>query len=241
MSLYRDQGVVLKTMRLGEADRIVTIASLGRGKLRAVAKGVRRTRSRFGGRLEPISNVSLLCWQGRELDVVTQAEVIDSFRSVREDLDRVARATSMLEAVDQVSQEGHASPRLYQMLVGALRTLGESDSDLVVPAFFWKLMDLEGCAPVLDCCAHCGAEVALVAFDMGEGGALCRSCRRGVALGPGALPLLRRILGGDLATVLREPSSPAAGEVGELATVAMEHHLERGLRSIRSMRALDRA
>ncbi len=239
MSLFRDQGVVLRSIRLGEADRIVSLMTEGHGKVRAVVKGVRKTKSRFGARLEPISHVSLLCWKGRELDVVTQAEVIDHFRPVREDLDRMARATAMLEAVDQLAQEAHPAPRLYQMLVGALRVLAERETPLVVAAFFWKVLDLEGSGPVLDSCARCGAEGPLVAFDLVEGGALCRSCRRGVAVSEEALSLIARILGGDLRGVLEEPPSPAAREIDHLALVSMESHLERRLRSLRSLRAYD--
>ena len=236
MTLYRDRGVVLRTYRLGEADRIVVILTEGHGKVRAVAKGVRKTKSRFGGRLEPVSHVSLLLYEGRELDIVTQAESIESFRPIREDLDRLARATTLLEAVDQVAQEREQNTRLYQMLVGALRSLAGADSTLLVPAFFWKLLSLEGFHPLLDACASCGSDESvapLVAFDLEEGGVLCRSCRRGAPLSPGALALVRRILGGDLARVLREDvdRGPAA-EVEALATRALEHHLERRLRSV---------
>ena len=235
MSLYRDQGVVLRTMRLGEADRIVTLVTAGHGKVRAVVKGVRKTKSRFGARLEPLSHVALLCWQGRELDVVTQAEVLDHLRIVREDLNRLSRATAMLEAVDQVAQERQANPRLYEMLVGALRALAARDAPLVVPAFFWKLLALEGYQPLLDACAICGAESPLVAFDLSEGGTLCRSCRRGVAVSPHALDLVRRILGGDLAGALEEPAGAATHEVEVLASSALEHHLERRLRALRML------
>ena len=104
------------------------------GKVRAVAKGVRRTTSRFGGRLEPLSHVSLLCWQGRELDIVNQAEVLDSFRQVREDLSRVTKAFSMLEVADRVSVERHATPRLYELLVRVLGSLaGETLRSLCPP------------------------------------------------------------------------------------------------------------
>jgi len=123
MGLYRDQGVVLRTIRLGESDRIVTLVTQGHGKVRAVAKGVRKTKSRFGGRLEPTSHVALLLYEGRELDIVTQAEALEHFRVIREDLDRLARATMLLEAVDAVVQEGEQDPQLYRMLLGALRTL----------------------------------------------------------------------------------------------------------------------
>ena len=122
MTQFRDRGVVLRTIRLGEADRIVTLMTEHHGKVRAVAKGVRRTTSKFGSRLEPLSHVALLGWQGRgDLDTINQVEVIDTFRPVREDLDRMSAALSMLEVVDQVGQERHANPRLYEMAVAGPR------------------------------------------------------------------------------------------------------------------------
>jgi DNA repair protein RecO (recombination protein O) len=233
VALYRDQGIVLRSIRLGEADRIVSFITEGRGKVRAVAKGVRKTKSRFGARLEPTVHVSLLLYEGRELDIVTQAETIDHFRSIREDLDRLTRATQMLEAVDQVVQERHANVALYQMLVGALRTLAARDAPLIVPAFFWKLLSLEGFHPLLDACAICGTPDDLVAFDLGHGGVLCRACGRGATtLSSEALDLIRRVLGGGLGAALKEPAGPATDEVAHLATRALEHHLERRLRSV---------
>ncbi len=232
MGLYRDQGVVLRTIRLGEADRIVTLVTRGHGKVRAVAKGVRKTKSRFGARLEPLSHVSLLLYEGRELDVVNQAETLDHFRVIREDLSRVGRASSMLEAVDQVAQEREPSPRLYQLLVGGLRALAASDTPLVLAAFFWKLLSLEGAHPLLDQCATCGTEEGLEAFDMGEGGVLCRGCRRGVPISADALRLLRLVLGGGLADALNQPAGPASVELEHLANRSLEHHLERRLRSL---------
>ena len=233
MPLYRDEGVVLRTHRLGESDRIVVFVTKGHGKVRAVAKGVRKTKSRFGGRLEPCSHVSMLLYEGRgELDIVSQAETVDHFRAVREDLDRMAAAMTLLEAVDQVAQEGEANVRLYQMLVGALRALAARSSPLLVPAFFWKLLSIEGAHPVLEQCVSCGSEDDLVAFDLAEGGVLCRSCRRGGPISPEALFMIQRVLGGDLARVLDEPESATTHEVGQLAIRAMELHLERKLRSL---------
>jgi DNA repair protein RecO (recombination protein O) len=237
MTLFRDRGVVLRTIRLGEADRIVTLMTEQHGKVRAVAKGVRRTMSKFGSRLEPLSHVALLGWQGRgDLDTINQVEVIDTFRPVREDLDRMSAAMSMLEVVDQIGQERHGNPRLYEMLVGAMTALAGHNSPMVAPAFFLKVLALEGSEPVLEVCVSCGEEDtdALVAFDLVEGGVLCRSCRRGRALSPGGLALLRRTLGGGLAGVLAEPRSPITDEVTALATEAMEAHLDRRLRSVRT-------
>jgi DNA repair protein RecO (recombination protein O) len=235
MSIYRDRAVVLRTIKLGEADRIVTLLTEGHGKVRAVAKGVRKTKSRFGARLEPTSHVALLLYEGRELDIVTQTDGLEHFRAIREDLDRLTRATALLEAVDQLAQERAPAPRLYTMLLGALRALAARDSALLVPAFFWKVLSAEGVHPLLDECARCGSPDDLVAFDLREGGVLCRMCRAGVPISADALALLRRILGGGLAACLAEPASNAASEVDHLATAAMEAHLERRLRSVTTL------
>jgi DNA repair protein RecO (recombination protein O) len=232
-TLHRDEGVVLRTYKLGEADRIVVLLTRGRGKVRGVAKGVRKTKSKFGGRLEPTSHVAVQLYEGRELDIVTQAETIDRFPSLRTDVDRFARASAMLETADQLVQEGEVNPRLYQMLVGALRTLDASDSPLVVPSFFWKVLALEGYRPEVDACVQCGDEdTPLVAFDMESGGLLCRTCRRGQSVSPEAVELLQMILGGRLNDALAQPSSPATHEIDHLATRTVEHHLERRLRSV---------
>jgi DNA repair protein RecO (recombination protein O) len=244
VSLYRDTGVVLRTYKMGEADRIIVLLTEAHGKVRAVAKGVRRTSSKFGARLEPLSHVALLMWRGRgELDIVNQAEVVDHFRPVREDLERMGQGLSMLEAVDQLAQEGHPDPRLYSMLVGALRALADPtlDPTLVPAAFFLKALVLEGATPVLEGCASCGRpaeEVELVAFDLTEGGALCRSCRRGRPMSADALALMRRILGGALRSTLRERPPPGAAEVVGLAIEAMEAHLDRQLRSVHTANGL---
>ena len=142
--LYRDEGVVLRAIKLGEADRIVTIFTQGHGKIRAVAKGIRKTTSKFGARLEPMSRVALQCYKGRDLDIVTQAESLDSNRVLREEYALLTRSVPMLEAVDQVAQDREPNPALYRMLTGALHALATTRNPLVTPAFFWKLLSLEG-------------------------------------------------------------------------------------------------
>ena len=239
MAIYREQAVVLRTYRLGEADKIVVVLSEGRGKVRAVAKGVRKTKSKFGARLEPMTHVALQLYEGRELDTISQAETIETFRQVREDLERVARAGALLEAVDQIAQEGEPNIALYRMVLGALRALSKQDSPLIVAGFYWKLLSQEGFHPILDACAGCGGrdgDVVLVAFDLAEGGVLCRTCRRGNPISPGALSILRDILGGQLSRALDEPASEATAEVDALATRALEHHLERRLKAASNAR-----
>jgi DNA repair protein RecO (recombination protein O) len=238
VSLFTDKGVVLRTYRLGESDRIIVLLTEAHGKVRAVAKGVRRTTSKFGGRLEPLCYVSVLLWQGRgDLDIVNQVEVIDHFKALHDDLSRLSMGLSMLEVVDQLAQERHADPRLLTMLVGALRTLADPaiDPTLVPAAFFLKALVLDGAAPVLDRCASCGrseSEVDLVAFDLTEGGTLCRECRRGRPMSQETLALMRRVLGGELASMLAGPPGPGADGLTGLAIEAMESHLDRRLRSV---------
>ena len=233
--LYRDVGVVLRTYKLGEADRIVVLLTAEHGKVRAVAKGVRKTSSRFGARLEPMSHVRVLLYRGRELDIVSQAESVEPLAPLLSTLDRASQAMAVLEAADQLSLEREPTPQLYRMLVGVLRTIAERPGPLVVPAFFWKVLAAEGLRPELDVCVRCGSaepEVSFVAFDLQEGGVLCRSCRSGQAISPDALTLLRGILGGALNAALSVPESRTTHELGTLATRAMEHHLERRLRAV---------
>ncbi len=232
MALYRDHGIVVRTYKLGEADRIVSFVTERHGKVRAVAKGVRKTKSKFGARLEPTSHVALQLYEGRELDIVTQAESVDHFRPIRDDLDRLTRAVTMLEAADQISLEREPNAAIYRMLLGALRSLAERNSPLVVAGFHWKLLALEGFRPVVDECVTCGRTDALVAFDPTEGGLLCTDHRRGTRVSPEAVALLQDILGGRLTVALDAPMSSATQEVDHLATRVMEHHLERRLRSV---------
>lgn len=230
--LYRDTAVVLRTYKLGESDRIVVLLTEHHGKVRAVARGVRKTKSKFGGRLEPLSHVALLLSKGRDLDHVSQAESVENLRHLVDDLDTATQGLAMVEAVDQLAPDREPVPHLYTMLVRALRTLAERRSPLVVPAFYWKLLAAEGVRPELDVCVSCGESVELVSFDLDQGGMLCRACRRGVPVTPEALGIMRQILGGRLNEALALPEGPAQHEVAQLATRAVEHHLERRLRAV---------
>ncbi len=231
---YSDRAVVLRTMPLGEADRIVTLMTESHGRVRAVAKGIRRTTSKFGSRLEPTTNVSLQLYIGRELDTITQAETIAHMGNIRDDLHRFGRANVMLETVDQVSPEKEPNAALYRMLVGALAELDKDDAPLVLAGFLLKLLALEGFQPQLDVCVACGSDSNLVAFDVDDGGLRCVNDRRGIAVDHEAIFLMRQILGGELGAALREPESPATAEAEAVAVGLVEHHIERRLRAART-------
>jgi len=231
--LYRDEAVVLRTWKLGEADRIVSLHTLDHGKVRAVAKGVRRTRSKFGARLEPACHVSVQLYAGRsELQTLAQAVTIDRFVGLRCDPARFAQASAMLEAVEQLTPQAESDPQRHLMLVRALSTLESLQSDLIVASFFLKLLALEGMQPELHTCVACGASGPFEALDAGAGGVLCRECRQGRSISREALELLRQILGGQLRAALVCSDTSAIDEVTAFATAAIESHLERRLRSI---------
>lgn len=232
MSLYRERAVVLRTYKFGEADRIIVLLCEQSGKVRAVAKGVRKTASKIGARLEPFGHVDVQLYRGRELDTIRQVELVDPFFAVRNDFDRLAQAMSMVEAVDKLTPDREPVPDLYAMLHRALSALNSRNSPLLLGAFFWKVLALEGGAPQVDSCVRCGADGELCAFDMLEGGVLCRACRSGGAISADALAVLRLVLQGGLAEALNLSETPAVHEVNVLAQRAMESHLERRLRSI---------
>lgn len=231
MAYFRDEAIALRAIRLGEADRIVSFCTKANGKVRAVAKGVRRPKSRIGSRVEPLSHVEMLCWRGRELDTINQVELVDTFRQIRSDLSRMAPAATMLEMVDQISVERHPAPELFSLLVRALRTLDERASPTLLGAFCFRLLALEGVGPVLDRCASCGATGPLVAFDPGVGGLLCSGCRRGRSVTEATVEYLQLLARGGLARLLDEPAGQASAAFERLGIDAVEHHVGRRLKS----------
>lgn len=234
MAHFTDEAIALRAMRLGETDRIVTFLTVANGKVRAVAKGVRKPKNRIGSRVEPFSHVTMMCWRGRELDTISQVELLESFRAIRGDLVRMSPALIMLEIVDQVAMERQESPELFAMLLGALRTLDNRYSPFILGAFCFKLLGLEGVGPIVRQCASCGDEGPLVAFDPTTGGLLCQNCRRGQAVSPEMVAYLQMLGAGGLTRLLEEPAGPAATAFEHLGLSTMEHHLGRRLRTVQS-------
>lgn len=183
MPLYKEQGLVLRSHKLGEADKIVAIMTQGSGKVRGVAKGIRKTNSRFGARLEPFTHVSLLMHQGRSLDTVTQAEILTPFLALRGDFSLIAAGETMLEAVDKVAEEHERNVRLFMLLLHGLRALEMRPRDpaAVAEAFLLKLLSLSGFHPSLSACAVCGRPGAHGWFSAGQGGVVCNDCAEGDA------------------------------------------------------------
>jgi DNA repair protein RecO (recombination protein O) len=236
MPLYKDQGIVLGSVKLAEADKIVTILTQGEGKVRAVAKGIRRTTSRFGARLEPFTHVNLMLYRGRSLDIVTQADILTAFRPVRDDFGLFSAGEAMLEAVDKVAEEHERNVRLFLLLLNGLRALetGPADPAAVAEAFLLRLLGLSGFAPALAACAVCG-DRQVTRFSSSQGGAVCEGCqdRDARRVNPAALAWLAGLVAGDLADAGQGPIvSEVRGEARTLLFGFSEYHLDRRIRSL---------
>jgi DNA repair protein RecO (recombination protein O) len=232
MALYKEQGIVLRTMKLAEADRIVTFLTQNSGKVRAVAKGIRKTKSRFGGRLEPFTHVDLILYRGRELDIVTQAQILATYPQIRRDYARFAAGEVMLEAVDRVVQERERSVRTFMLLLGALRALNLPDEDpaTVADSFLLRLASLAGFRPALGACAVCGRPGPHGRFSVAQGGLVCERCRAGasVHLREETVPYLVGLLDANWHA---ETPEPARKEGSGLVRAYVEYHFDRPLRA----------
>ena len=212
MSLFRDDGIVLRTQKLGEADRIITLLTRGHGRVRAVARGVRRTKSKFGARLEPFSHVDVQFFSkgseliGRGLPLCTQSETIAPYGGgIVTDYARYTAGTAMLETAERFTDhEGEPAVQQYLLLVGALRTLarGEHAPHLVLDAFLLRSLAVNGYAPSFTDCAKCGMPGPNRFFSVASGGSICPDCRvpGSVVPSPQALELLGALLTGDWET-----------------------------------------
>jgi DNA repair protein RecO (recombination protein O) len=237
VSLYRAEAVVLRTQKLGEADRIITLLTRESGRVRAVAKGVRRTSSRFGSRLEPFTYVDLQLAEGRSLDVVTQAVTLAPYGArIGSDYERYTAGTVMLETAERLVVEDK-EPALQQflLLVGALRTMceGERSPGSVLDSFLIRSLSVAGYAPSFDGCARCGLEGPHRAFSSAAGGMLCSDCRvpGSASPAPETVRLLGALLAGDWPEV--EAADPRhRREATSLVAAYLAWHLERQLKSL---------
>ncbi|MCI0688943.1 MAG: DNA repair protein RecO [Sporichthyaceae bacterium] len=238
MSLYRDVGVVLRTHKLGEADRIITVLTRSHGRIRAVGKGVRRTSSRFGSRLEPFTHVDLQFATARSLDVITQAEMLDPFgEPITADYPRYTAGTAMLEVAEKLTdQEREPAVQQYLLLVGGLRALGEGcrEPGLVLDSYLLRSLAVAGYAPSFGACVRCGRDGPQPYLNVSAGGAVCSQCRPPGSVAPSVetMSLLAALLSGDWEVA--EASQPRSRtEASGIVAAYSQWHLERDVRSFR--------
>jgi DNA repair protein RecO (recombination protein O) len=237
VNLYRDEAVVLRTQKLGEADRIVTLLTREHGRVRGVAKGVRRTKSKFGSRLEPFTLVDVQLYVGRSLDVVTQVETLQPLGNLLVgDYQLYTAGTAMLETAERLTaEEREPAVQQFLLLVGGLRSLAsaEHEAGLVLDAYLLRSLSVAGYAPSFEACARCGLEGPHRAFSVQGGGVVCADCRQPGAASPApeTVELLAALLSGDW------PAADASAtrhrrEANGLVAAYLQWHLERGLRSL---------
>lgn len=182
MATYQDEGVVLRTTKLGEADRIITLLTRYHGKVRAVAKGVRRTKSRFGARLEPFMRAKLLLAEGRSLDVVSQAALLSTYAdSICADYDLYTNGGVILETADKlVTTEHESAQSQYLLLISALKALSTAAHDprMLSASYLMRALAIAGWQPRFDACTVCGRaphQTELTYFSIPGGGLLCQA------------------------------------------------------------------
>jgi DNA repair protein RecO (recombination protein O) len=235
MPLYRDEAVVLRTHKLGEADRIVTMLTKQHGQVRAVAKGVRRTASKFGSRLEPFMTVDIQLFEGRNLDTVSQVESIGSYgREIMADYASYTAAHAMVEAAERLTAE-HAGPQQYLLLVGALRSLslGQHEPSLTLDSYLLRALSLAGWAPNFETCVGCGAPGPHRGFVMQTGGVVCADCRPpgSATIDEATSALLGALLSGDW-ELAESSEASTRGHASGIVAAYTQWHIERGLKSL---------
>lgn len=233
--LYRDEAVVLRTHKLGEADRILTLLTKEHGQVRAVAKGVRKTSSKFGARLEPFMVADIQCYEGRSLHTVNQAETLAAYGAeISADFDSYQAANVMAETAERLTHEGLARSQ-YVLLVGALRALAghENPTELVRDAYLLRAIGLAGWAPGFGECVRCGAPGQHTALAIQLGGVVCDGCAVAGTprVNPLTITLLGALLSGDWETA--RASDPAArAQAAGFTAAYTQWHLERSLKSM---------
>jgi DNA repair protein RecO (recombination protein O) len=238
--VYRTEGIVLKAYNYGEADRILTLITPNSGKLRAVAKGIRKTKSRMSGHLDLFTRSTLFVARGRQLDIITQAETIENFRGVRDDLWRSSYCHYVAELLDGFSAEALPNYPLYALSVQTLRRLATSSTcDLVVRVFELQLLGHTGYRPQLHRCLGCEASIEPDGnrFSVKLGGVLCQTCASmdaaAPSISPRSLKALRNLQVNEQAMLqLPELEEDVRREVGARLTEYIAFRLESRPRSL---------
>lgn len=229
---------MLRTHKLGEADRIITLLTKHHGQIRAVAKGVRRTSSKFGARLEPFMVADLQLVSGRTLDIVTQAVAKGAYGgSIAADYASYTVAAAMTETAEKLTDvDGEAGTAQYNLLVGALASLSRAEHapGLILDSYLLRALSTGGWAPSFTDCARCGRQGPHTAFSAPIGGMVCADCRPPGSPAPAAetVSLLAALLTGDWTTA-DSSQEPHRREGAGLVAAYLQWHLERVLKSLK--------
>ncbi|GAA3694589.1 DNA repair protein RecO [Zhihengliuella alba] len=234
---YRTAAIVLRTHKLGEADRIVILLTPSNGQVRAVAKGVRRTSSKLGATLEPFMLVEAQLSRGRNLDIVTQAQLKSPYgHALSQDYSRFTAASAMADVAERLSADETDTAAQYRLLHGALAALARGDVDpvLLLDSYLLRSLGNAGWAPSFSACVRCGAPGPHQAVNIPLGGVVCHDCRPAGSLSPApeSVALLEALLRGDWATAAAS-EAPARREAANIVAGYVQWHLERVVKSLK--------
>jgi DNA repair protein RecO (recombination protein O) len=237
VALYRDEAIVIRTQKLGEADRIITLFTREHGRVRAVAKGVRRTKSKFGARLEPGSLVDIQLYVGKTFDIVTQVESLENFGDdLAADYQKWTIASTLLEAAERfTANEGEPALQQFLLLVGALKALAyeSHDPSLILDAYLLRSLSIAGYAPSMTICSRCEAPGPHKYFSLVGGGSVCIDCKPSASATPSneTLKLMSDLLTGNWESA-DQSEVKHRREASGLVAAYLQWHLERELRSL---------
>ncbi len=242
---YRAEAIVLRHVESGEADRVLTLYTRKHGKVRAVAKGVRKIRSRKAGHLEPFTRVSIQLAKSRTIPIITQAEAIETYRPLRADLLLMGYASYAVELLDKFTYEEGENLSLYNLLVNTLTRLATAglDLQLVLRYYEIRLLDYVGFRPVLFECVECGEEILPQNqfFSAEKGGVVCPACSQGsqglIPISTDALRYLRHFQRNSYPQAARaQPAPEIHREMEKLMQRYITYVLERGLKTPKFVR-----
>ncbi|AZR73145.1 DNA repair protein RecO [Anoxybacter fermentans] len=252
MSLYKTEGVVLHQFELGEADKIITYYTRDRGKIRVVAKGVRRTLSSKASSTQLFTYADLLIYRGKSLDKLSQTSIKESFSKLREDLLRMAYGTYILDLVKELTVEEDPNEAMFVLLLKTLHLLMETDDlELITRIFEIRAMTLMGFRPVLDRCLECGGLISedRLKFHPGSGGLVCSECGakmsgRTVNISRGTVEIMKRFLISNYTQLMKlKLPEYAQRELEMVMELFVQYHLDHNLKSLdflKSVKEMDK-
>jgi DNA repair protein RecO (recombination protein O) len=245
---YNATGVTLGAHKFGEAARVATFFTRERGKVEATARGVGKPGSKLAAAVEPFTLSRLQFAEGRDLDKLTQAEVVEGFLALRDDMRRYAYAATLLELTDLTTEPRQPVPGLFEGLVAALQALAAgTDPEMVFWAFTLRLLETQGSAPVTECCVHCGGKVtAEVCHLPADGGFVCRECsprsNGRVQVSGGAVGALRGLTALPFDRLERlSLDADVRREVGRVIRAHLSYHVTDELRSLKFLDKVTRS
>lgn len=239
MPSYKTEGIVIRRMNFGEADRILTILSERFGKIKAIAKGVRKTKSHMGGSLEPFMLLELQLHEGKTFYIVTGTIINEEFPHLHQDLNKMSRAYYVGELIDRFSQEHQRSPEIFQICLESLRLIEKNDSEFMLRVFELKIIEASGFHPELYDCVHCKEKLTPDDnfWDAVEGGVVCEKCQKtyhhGIKISDETIKFFRFVENNSIDQIKRlNVSKEVQKEADEILGNYIKNILERDLKTI---------